>query len=236
MILASEAINSLDKNQFGDNIALKFDICKAFDTLDWNFLVMVLSNFGFSNVFINWILVILKSARLSILVNGKAIGFFSCSRGVRQGDPLSPLLFCIVEEVLNRALFDSSASGRLIPISYCCGTNFPTHVLYADDIMIFCTGLKSNVRELLSIFHRYSKVSGQIVNNAKSRFFTGNMSVTWKNMIANLLGFSVGSVPFLYLRCPIFQGKPKVMHFRMVTNKIKNKLATWKGSTLSIRL
>jgi len=222
VILALEAISSLDKKQYGGNIALKVDISKAFDTLDWNFLVMVLSNFGFSNVFINRILVILKYVRLSILVNGKAIGFFSCICGVRQGDPLSPLLFCIAEEVLSRALFDSLARGRLIPMSYCRGTNFPTHVLYADDIMFFCTGLKSNIREILNIFNKYSEVYGQMVNNAKSRFFTGNMSVTRKNMIANLLGFSVGSAPFLYLGCPIFQGKPKVMHFRMVTDKIKN--------------
>ena len=156
VILASEAINSIDKRQYGGNIALKVDISKAFDTLDWNFLIMVLNNFGFSTTFINWILAILQSARLSILVNGKAIGFFSCSRGVRQGDPLSPLLFCLAEEILNRAISASSARGRLIPISYCRGTYLPTHVLYADDIMIFCTGLKSNIRELISIFKKYS--------------------------------------------------------------------------------
>jgi len=53
-------------------------------------------------------------------------------------------------------------------------------------------------------------------------------------MIANMLAFSVGSVPFMYLGCPIFQGKPKVTHFRMITDKIRNKLATWKGTILSI--
>jgi len=216
VILASEAINSIDKRQYGGNIALKVDISKAFDTLDWNFLIMVLNNFGFSTTFINWILAILQSARLSILVNGKAIGFFSCSRGVRQGDPLSPLLFCLAEEILNRAISASSARGRLIPISYCRGTYLPTHVLYADDIMIFCTGLKSNIRELIS------------------RFYTGSMSVSRAHMIANMLGFNVGAVPFLYLGCPIFQGKAKVIHFRTITGKIKNKLSTWKGTVLSI--
>jgi len=154
--------------------------------------------------------------------------------GFDRETPLSPLIFCLVEEVLSRALSDSTARGRLIPMSYCRGSNFLKHVMYVDDIMIFCTGLKSNVRELLSIFHKYSEVSGQIGNNAKSRFLTGNMSVTRKNMISNLLGFNVGYVPFLYLDCPIFQGKLKVMHFRMVTDKIKNKLTTWKGNILSI--
>jgi len=182
IVLASEAINSLDKRQYGGNIALKVDISKAFDTLDWNFLTMVMHNFGFSNIFINWILAIIQLARLSILVNGKAVGFFSCSRGVHQGDPLSPLLFCLAEEVLIRALSTSAARGQLIPTYFCRGTVFPTHVLYVDDIMIFCTGLKSNIRELLSIF----------------------------------------------------KGKSKVIHFRMITDRIKNKLTTWKGRILSI--
>lgn len=234
IIIASEAINLLDKKQYGGNLALKVDISKAFDTLDWNFLIAVLHNFGFSTIFINWILTILQSARLSILVNGKAVGFFSCSRGVRQGDPLSPLLFCLAEEVLSRALSASAHRGRLIPMSLCRGYVLPTHVLYADDILIFCTGLKSNVRELLRIFKRYSEVSGQLINNAKSRFFTGAMSGSCTIMIANLLGFSVGTVPFQYLGCPIFKGKPKVIHFRMITDRIKNKLATWKGRILSI--
>ena len=234
VILASEAINSLDKNQYGGNIAHKVDISKAFDTLDWNFLVLVLSNFGFATTFIDWILAILKFARLSILVNGRAVGFFACSRGVRQGDPLSPMLFCLAEEVLSRALSGSVVRGRLTPMSYCRGTTFPTHVLHADDIMIFCTGLKRNIRELISIFNKYSAISGQIVNNSKSRFFMGSMSVTRINMIANMLGFSVGTVPFLYLGCPIFQGKPKVIHLRSITDKIRKKLATWKGIILSI--
>jgi len=76
-----------------------------------------------------------------------------------------------------------------------------THVLYVDDIIIFCTDTKRNIRELLNIFHKYSEVSGQIVNNAKSRFFTG---------------------------------KPKVDHYQMITDSLKAKLSTWKGSVLSV--
>ena len=166
-----------------------------------------------------------------MLVNGKAVGFFSCSRGVRQGDPLSPLLVCIAEEVLSRALSMATAVGRITPMTYCRGVAFPTHILYANDVMIFCTGTKSNIRELLN---KYSEVSGQIINNAKSRLYTGAMTATRTQMIAALLGFTVGTVPFIYLGCPIFQGKPKVAHFQMVSDKIKAKLATWKGSLLSI--
>jgi hypothetical protein len=94
----------LTKKQFGGNIAIKVDICKAFDTLDWKFLITVLNQFGFGDLFCDWISAILHSAHLSILVTGNAVGYFPCTRGVSQGDPLSPLLFCLAEEVLSRGL------------------------------------------------------------------------------------------------------------------------------------
>ncbi|MCH90331.1 RNA-directed DNA polymerase (Reverse transcriptase), partial [Trifolium medium] len=90
--LTSEAINMLHCKSFGGNLAIKLDIAKAFDTIDWQFLLKVLQAFGFSSTFCNWIHTILKSAKLSISINGKQEGFFDCARGVRQGDPLSPLL------------------------------------------------------------------------------------------------------------------------------------------------
>ncbi|KAM2653782.1 hypothetical protein EV2_025374 [Malus domestica] len=100
--LASECINLLDNICDGGNVAIKFDLAKAFDTLSWDFLTRVPQAFGFHSSFVQWISFILHSAHLSILFNGSPVGFFSCSRGVRQGDPLSPLLFCIIEEVLSR--------------------------------------------------------------------------------------------------------------------------------------
>jgi hypothetical protein len=81
--------------------------------LDWNFLIKVLTAFGFNEKFCNWIKVILHFAFLSISINGKSHGYFTCSRGVRQGDPLSPLLFCLAEEVLSRAISNLVSQGRL---------------------------------------------------------------------------------------------------------------------------
>lgn len=95
--IAYEIINMLDKRSFGGHLALKIDIKKAFDTMDWSFILQVLQSFGFNDIFYNWVKVILHSAKLSISVNGHAVGYFSCKRGVRQGDPLSPLLFCLAE-------------------------------------------------------------------------------------------------------------------------------------------
>ena len=234
IILASEAVNMIDRRQFGGNVALEVDIQKAFDTLDWSFLVAVLRKFDFSSVFTDWILAILQLARLSILVNGRAVGFFSCSRGVRQGDPLSPLLFCIAEEVLSREISMACYAGKITPMFYCRGTSIPTHIWYADDVLIFCAGTKQNIRCLLKIFNDYSEVFGQIINNCKSRFYSGAMTTSRSQMIAGMLGFSAGTIPFTYLGCPIFKGKPKGIYFQSIIDRIKVKLATWKGTMLTI--
>ncbi|KAM2736700.1 hypothetical protein PS2_024364 [Malus domestica] len=136
--LASECINLLDNICDGGNVAIKFDLAKAFDTLSWDFLTRVPQAFGFHSSFVQWISFILHSAHLSILFNGSPVGFFSCSRGVRQGDPLSPLLFCIIEEVLSRGISKLVHSGCIIPISFPRSVQAPSHVLYADDIIVFC--------------------------------------------------------------------------------------------------
>lgn len=96
--LASEAINIMDQRSFGGNLAEKVNTSKAFNTLDLNFLLKVLKKFGFYEDFYDWIDVMLHSTTLSICINGTQQGLSFCARGVRQGDPLSPLLLCISVE------------------------------------------------------------------------------------------------------------------------------------------
>jgi hypothetical protein len=137
LCIASEAVNLLHNKSFGGNLALKIDISKAFDTLEWPFLLKVLNCFGFNDTFCNWIQVILKSAFLSISINGKSEGYFNCSRGVRQGDPLSPLLFCIAEDVLSRSIAKLVQDGKLDLIKGTRHIKVPSHTFYADDLMVF---------------------------------------------------------------------------------------------------
>ena len=77
-------------------------------------------------------------------------------------------------------------------------------------------------------------MSGQIINNSKSRFYAGAMATSRSQMIAGMLGFSAGNIPFSYLGCPIFKGKPKGIFFQSIVDRIKVKFVTWKGTLLSI--
>lgn len=232
--MTSEAINLLDKRSFGGNVALKIDIRKVFDSLDWNFLIKVLLAFGFDSKFCKLVETILFSSKLSISVNGKATGYFSCMRGVRQGDPLSPLLFCLAEEVLSRSLSKLVQDGKLQLMAGPRGIQVPSHVLYADDVMIFCKGTKQNLMTLMDLFNRYGEISGQVINPSKSTFYAGLISARRQDITADILGFAIGKLPFIYLGIPIFKGKPRTSHLQPIADRINSKLATWKESLLSI--
>lgn len=114
----------------------------------------VLHAFGFQPRFCDH-----NSAKLSFLVNGSHVGYFSCKRGVRQGDPLSPLLFCLAEDVLSRSISLLVYSNQLQPMVSPRGCQTPTHVLYADDIMVFCKGTKRNLSSLFSLLSSYAAES-----------------------------------------------------------------------------
>ncbi|XP_019455087.1 PREDICTED: uncharacterized protein LOC109356210 [Lupinus angustifolius] len=232
--IASEAVNMLDHKTFGGNIAIKLDIKKAFDTLEWNFLLQTLQAFGFNQTFINWISLIIHSAKLSITVNGHNIGFINCYRGVRQGDPLSPILFCLTEEVLSRGITKLVMDNKLSTIIGPKNLHSPSHVLFADDILIFCKGTKRNLTCLKKLVMDYAMASGQQINVSKSRFYT---SITNHIRIASnstTLGFVQGNLPFIYLGIPLFKGKPKKLHLQPIADRIINKLSNWKGASLSL--
>ncbi|KAL6221415.1 hypothetical protein ACLB2K_009166 [Fragaria x ananassa] len=231
--LVSEGFNILDRKIRGGNVGIKVDIAKAFDTLDWSFLSQVLIRFGFSSEFLHFIHTILDSARLSVLLNGTPHGFFSCSRGVRQGDPLSPLLFCLAEEALSRGLTSLFLSRRVKPISLPRGCLL-SHVLYADDLFIFCRGDDSSLKNLRLFLESYGAASGQIVNKDKSTFYMGEAYSYRRGRVHRLLGYKSGSAPFIYLGVPIFKGMPRRRHLQAIADKANSRLTSWKGKLLSI--
>ena len=88
---------------------------------------------------------LISSCHFFVLINGKPCGFFQSSRGLRQGDPLSPALFIIAVEVLSRSLNELMGNPKFDPFSVAQGCPTLTHLAYADDIIIFCNGGKRSL-------------------------------------------------------------------------------------------
>ncbi|XP_026443572.1 uncharacterized protein LOC113343651 [Papaver somniferum] len=137
--LASELINEISAPRNFGNVGLKLDIAQAFDTVSWDFIAEVFRQYGFSETWCSWIHSILRSARISVLINGSHEGFFSITIGLRQGDPLSPLIFMLIEDILSLNLSKLFANRSMHSMVSKKGVA-PTHLLFADDILVFCRG------------------------------------------------------------------------------------------------
>ncbi|KAL6209869.1 hypothetical protein ACLB2K_020808 [Fragaria x ananassa] len=197
-------------------------------------MLRVLQAFGFCDRFITFIHNILKSAHLSICVNGETNGYFTCSQGVRQGDPLSPLLFCLAEDVLSRGITLLSYQGKIDRFATQFGVHPPMYVLFTDDVMVFLQGRKKHLRALMHFLDEYALNSGQVLSKEKSTFFIGSSHACRQEEIQNVLGIDRGSLPFKYLGVPIFIGRPKPEFLLPIAaDKVRCKLNSWKGSLLS---
>ncbi|KAL8510795.1 hypothetical protein ACS0TY_017570 [Phlomoides rotata] len=154
----------------------------------------------------------------------KAFDTVSCD--FLLGDPLSPLRFCIAEDVLAR-LIDRAVSCGDFHLAFALNKFFcPTYLLYADDVLVFCKASRRNARCLKHILDTYAGLSGQVFNPKKSKAYFG------KNVSAQNIG-SV-ALPFTYLGVPLFIGTPKAAHLRDMADRIISKFAGWKGSALSL--
>ena len=112
---------------------LKLDLSKAYDKLIWQFLAGILKAFGFVEEWSNWITNMVSSAFFSILVNGSPSNPFNMTRGIRQGDPLSPFLFIIMGEGLIRLIQDQNSRGEVRGLNIQMGMEKKTHEQFIDN-------------------------------------------------------------------------------------------------------
>lgn len=159
--LAQELTHSLKLKARGGNVIFKLDMSKASDRVNWGFLQRVLKAFGFNDQWISLIHNCISQNYFSIALNGSLAGFFKSSRGLRQGDPLSPLLFILSEEPLSRGLSELHSSGKLLPYKVPRTCPMISHLLFADDCIIFTNGSKRNIEKLMSFLNEYAATSGQ---------------------------------------------------------------------------
>ncbi|XP_026410816.1 uncharacterized protein LOC113306045 [Papaver somniferum] len=209
IVLASEMINEMKKKRRGGNIGLKLDISQAYDSVRWKFLFQVLIKYGFSVTWFQWLSTLFESAKVSVMTNGGPNGFFSVGRGLRQGDPLSPILFVLMEDVLSRNISKSLAEGNITPMVIRNGIH-PSHMFFADDMFIFCNGAKKSIQNLMKILEEYQKISGQVIDKSKSKLFVDGITDARTMQIKELMQIEVSSLPDRYLGVILQAGRVKI--------------------------
>ncbi|KAM0841630.1 hypothetical protein ACQ4PT_058894 [Festuca glaucescens] len=186
-----------------DAILLKLDITKAFDTVDWAFLLEVLAKLGFGHKWIAMICGLLGSASTRVVVNGLAGGLIFNRRGLCQGDPLSPLplLFDTVMDVLH-LLFERAHSEGLLTWLATSGFWHRTS-MYANDVVTFIRPTKGDLWTCASIVDDFGVASGLRTNLAKCSIHHIRCTQEQVELARRILGCEVGSFPFKYLGLPL---------------------------------
>jgi hypothetical protein len=148
---------------------------------------------------------------------------FHCRRGVRQGDPLSPLLFVLAADLLQTLLNRAKDLNLLnLPIPLVSSTDFPI-LQYADDIIIM-EGCARQLICLKSLLQTFAISTGLKVNYSKSMMVPINIEERKMSILANTLGCSIGSMPFTYLGLPLGTTKPQVADFFPLISKCERRL------------
>jgi hypothetical protein len=186
-------------------MSLKLDMANAFDRVEHNFLFKVLHKFGFSQNFINWINSCIESPWIAPLINGRPCPFFKVSIGLRQGFPLSPILYVLMEESLNRSLEWESASGNIPGIKIAQGVKILNHSQFADDTILLSGASKILARRILRVLDTFIIVSGGSINKEKSQIYTWNVLAGTKVGITQIMGITITQdwKSFKYLGLPL---------------------------------
>ncbi|KAL4278205.1 hypothetical protein GQ457_03G006070 [Hibiscus cannabinus] len=165
-LIANEVIDTVRKSG-SKGIAFKIDFKKAYDSIDWKFLLLIMENMGFGE---RWVFKCISTVSISVLVNGSPTGRFNISRGLRQGCPLSPLLFNLVGEALSLMLGKSENLGLFSGIKIGRNVNSVTisHLQFADDLMVFSDAEESQVLAVQRVLRVFELASGLQINFKKS--------------------------------------------------------------------
>ena len=206
-------------------MTLKLDMSKAFDRVECDFLDKIMERLGFDGKWRKLVGCCFRLVSFSIMINGEPHGFFHPSRGLRQGDPLSPYLFLLCAEGLHSLIQQVADNGELREVSLCKEGPKITDLFFADDSLLFCRANDTNCQIVMNILTMYEEASGQKINRGKTQlFFSTNTQEDIKNRVKDLVGVEVVTQYEKYLGMPSFVGRAKKETFSYIRERVWHKI------------
>ncbi|KAJ9678120.1 hypothetical protein PVL29_022881 [Vitis rotundifolia] len=232
VLIANEIVD--EKKRSGEEgVVFKIDFEKAYDHVSWDFLDHVLEMKGFSHRWRKWMRGCLSSVSFAVLVNGNAKGWVKASRGLRQGDHLSPFLFTLVADVLSRMVLRAEERNALEGFRVGRNRTRVSHLQFADDTIFFSSTREEDILTLKSVLLVFGHISGLKVNLDKSNIYDINLGQDHLFRLAELLNCKASGWPILYLGLPL-GGNPKACGFwDPVIERISSRLDGWQKAYLS---
>ncbi|GKF31092.1 RNA-directed DNA polymerase, eukaryota, reverse transcriptase zinc-binding domain protein, partial [Tanacetum coccineum] len=203
ILLSQELLRGYERKDGPKRVAMKIDIQKSYNTVNWQFLEAILNGFGFHERMVKWIVRCVTSVSFSVCVNGERFRHFKGGRGLRQGDPMSPYLFTLVMEIISLIMQKKVEEKKDFRYHFGCKQLKLTHVCFADDLLMFCHGDVVLVGVLKEAIEEFGAISGLLPNYTKSTIIFGSMRMEDQQSILNCVPFKVEKLLVKYLGVPL---------------------------------
>ncbi|KAK9990873.1 hypothetical protein SO802_025858 [Lithocarpus litseifolius] len=235
VVIAQELIHSIDLKK-GNNsfMAIQVDLAKAYDRLEWNFIHKVLRAFHFPDGLISLIMSYISSSSLSILFNGGKLDKFQPTRGIHQGDSLSPYIFLLCMKFLGYLIDKECMEKNWIPMKASRTNVEISHLFFADDLMLFAKVDKKCAASIKRVLNQFCLESGQAISEVKSRiYFSPNTPNSMKENIYETLGIHATTCLGKYLGFPLRHKGVGRNQYNFIVERMITKLSGWKTKFLS---
>lgn len=229
ILLANELVSDFNRKTGKPKMCLKADLSKAYDTVRWNYICIILKKMGFPARWIKWTYMCMSTATFQVLVNGEPSRVFGSTNGLRQGDPLAPYMFVIAMQGLTAMMNHAVQSGKLTPP--CAGNVKASHLIFADDLLIFADAKRTDAEAIKEILSHFEMISGLALNPNKSQIFCNKEDA---RDVCDILGVQRANFPVRYLGLPLFAGRIKRSMCLPLLDKMKARLDLWKSRMLSM--
>ncbi|XP_062076508.1 uncharacterized protein LOC133781498 [Humulus lupulus] len=227
IMICQDMVRGYDRRSAKSACLFKIDLQKAYDTLDWDFLKEMLEALNFPQKFVELIMICVTTPRFSFCINGALHGYLQSKRGLRQGDPMSPLHFYL-SRILKKITKDSKFQFHPR-----CKSLALTHLCFADDLLLFCKGDYVSATLLLRGFKLFSNSSGLKANLGKSAVYGAGMDTYSFDRIVDISGYQKSLLPFKYLGMQICSKMITRADFDCLVDKMTKRIKVWSSRNLS---
>ncbi|XP_050231744.1 uncharacterized protein LOC126680640 [Mercurialis annua] len=214
--------------------ALKIDMSKAYDRVRWDFVEFMLKKFGFCDEWVKMSMFCISSVTYTSIGDCTSMDPIIPSRGLRQGDPLSPYLFIICAEGLSLLLSHEEVAGNLHGAVICRGAPSISHLFFADDCFLFFRASLEEMNVVKRVLDNYEKLSGQKVNFNKSNImYSANVEREDRVRINSVMNVAETSDSNKYLGLPSLVGRNKNQILAFIRDRVWSKVKGWNSKFLS---
>jgi hypothetical protein len=231
---AHESLHNIKKKNT-KALVLKLDLKKAFDSIDWDFLRMILLSVGFGIKITDWVMSCVTSANFAVLINGEATKFFKSERGLCQGCPLSPYLFIMIMEGLSLLLSKSISDHHISGIKVSKFLKI-VHLMFVDDVLLMSKANQTEWIVILDLLQKFSSASGLCINFAKSTVHYWGLNDNELCSLKASIPFSFFDLSqgFKYLGYMLKPGSKNSEDWRWLVAKFERKIGFWCNKWLSL--